>query len=71
MLLSGVYATIFLRTAVLIPITGWCWYVELLYYSNSRSLMVVEILPGTYFKPGVVSPMFQWLAKIADLAVAW
>jgi hypothetical protein len=28
-------------------------------------------LPGTYFKPGVISPVFTWLAKRADLAVAW
>ncbi|KZP18957.1 hypothetical protein FIBSPDRAFT_1045887 [Athelia psychrophila] len=26
---------------------------------------------GTYFKPGVVSPLWGWLAKIADQAVAW
>ncbi|KDQ62719.1 hypothetical protein JAAARDRAFT_171302 [Jaapia argillacea MUCL 33604] len=26
---------------------------------------------GTYFQPGVVSPLFQWVAKIADEAVAW
>ncbi len=26
---------------------------------------------GTYLQPGVVSPLFQWCAKIADEAVAW
>ncbi|KAF9560892.1 hypothetical protein CPC08DRAFT_459719 [Agrocybe pediades] len=26
---------------------------------------------GTYFQPGVVSPLFEWCAKILDLAVAW
>ncbi|THH16718.1 hypothetical protein EW146_g3969 [Bondarzewia mesenterica] len=26
---------------------------------------------GTYFQPGVVSPFFQWGAKILDEAVAW
>lgn len=26
---------------------------------------------GTYFQPGVVSPLFQWGAKILDEAVAW
>ncbi|KAF7987010.1 hypothetical protein HWV62_103 [Athelia sp. TMB] len=26
---------------------------------------------GTYFKPGVVNPMFTWLATILDEAVAW
>ncbi|TFK52162.1 hypothetical protein OE88DRAFT_1711915 [Heliocybe sulcata] len=26
---------------------------------------------GTYFNPGVVSPIFQWIAKIADEAFAW
>ncbi|KAH8104644.1 hypothetical protein BXZ70DRAFT_601721 [Cristinia sonorae] len=26
---------------------------------------------GTYFQPGVVSPFFQWAAKIMDQAVAW
>ncbi|KAG2066291.1 hypothetical protein BDR04DRAFT_1106848 [Suillus decipiens] len=26
---------------------------------------------GTYFSPGVVSPMFTWLAKILDEAFAW
>lgn len=26
---------------------------------------------GTYFQPGVVSPLFQWGAKILDEAFAW
>ncbi|KAF9013136.1 hypothetical protein BDQ17DRAFT_1386764 [Cyathus striatus] len=26
---------------------------------------------GTYFNPGVVSPMFEWFAKILDFAIAW
>ncbi|EPQ51108.1 hypothetical protein GLOTRDRAFT_108364 [Gloeophyllum trabeum ATCC 11539] len=26
---------------------------------------------GTYFNPGAISPLFQWVAKIADEAVAW
>ena len=26
---------------------------------------------GTFFNPGVVSPLLEWLAKTADLAVAW
>ncbi|CAL1713203.1 unnamed protein product [Somion occarium] len=26
---------------------------------------------GTYFQPGVVSPLFQWGAKVLDEAVAW
>ncbi|KJA23235.1 hypothetical protein HYPSUDRAFT_138053 [Hypholoma sublateritium FD-334 SS-4] len=26
---------------------------------------------GTYFEPGVVSPLFEWWAKILDLAFAW
>ena len=26
---------------------------------------------GTYFNPGVVSPIFQWCAKILDEAFAW
>lgn len=26
---------------------------------------------GTYFSPGVVSPLFQWSAKILDEAFAW
>ncbi|KAK2465387.1 hypothetical protein APHAL10511_002741 [Amanita phalloides] len=26
---------------------------------------------GTYFQPGVVSPLFEWCAKILDEAVAW
>lgn len=26
---------------------------------------------GTYFQPGVVSPLLTWFAKIADEAVAW
>lgn len=26
---------------------------------------------GTYFAPGLISPFFAWLARIADLAVAW
>ncbi|KAF5380658.1 hypothetical protein D9757_007007 [Collybiopsis confluens] len=26
---------------------------------------------GTFFAPGVVSPLFQWFAKILDEAVAW
>ncbi|KAI0702283.1 hypothetical protein BC835DRAFT_1263977 [Cytidiella melzeri] len=26
---------------------------------------------GTYFQPGVVAPLFQWCAKMLDMAVAW
>ncbi|PPQ80444.1 hypothetical protein CVT25_001771 [Psilocybe cyanescens] len=26
---------------------------------------------GTYFEPGVVSPLFEWGAKVLDLAFAW
>ncbi|KAL4250658.1 hypothetical protein ABKN59_005360 [Abortiporus biennis] len=26
---------------------------------------------GTYLQPGVISPMFQWCAKILDEAIAW
>ncbi|TFY76082.1 hypothetical protein EWM64_g7930 [Hericium alpestre] len=26
---------------------------------------------GTYFQPGTVSPVFSWVAKVADEAVAW
>ncbi|KAF9485751.1 hypothetical protein BDN70DRAFT_870613 [Pholiota conissans] len=26
---------------------------------------------GTYFQPGVVSPLFEWGAKVLDLAFAW
>ena len=26
---------------------------------------------GTWFKPGVVSPLFEWGAKVLDLAFAW
>jgi uncharacterized protein (DUF2235 family) len=26
---------------------------------------------GTYFQPGVVSPLFNWGAKMLDLALAW
>jgi len=26
---------------------------------------------GTYFEPGVISPLFQWAGKILDEAMAW
>ena len=26
---------------------------------------------GTYFQPGIVSPLFEWGAKVLDLAFAW
>ena len=26
---------------------------------------------GTFFNPGVVSPLLEWVAKTADLAIAW
>lgn len=26
---------------------------------------------GTWFKPGVVSPLFEWGAKVLDLVFAW
>lgn len=26
---------------------------------------------GTYFAPGVVSPLFQWAAQVLDEAIAW
>ena len=26
---------------------------------------------GTWFQPGVVSPIFEWGAKVLDLAFAW
>ena len=26
---------------------------------------------GTYLNPGVVSPIFEWAAKILDEAIAW
>lgn len=32
---------------------------------------LVQAGVGTYFEPGVVSPVFEWVAKILDLAFAW
>ncbi|KAG1742356.1 uncharacterized protein EDB91DRAFT_1336135 [Suillus paluster] len=33
--------------------------------------LIIQAGVGTYFSPGVVSPMFTWLAKILDEAFAW
>jgi hypothetical protein len=33
--------------------------------------LVIQAGVGTYFAPGVVSPMCTWLAKILDEAFAW
>lgn len=37
----------------------------------SRQLCYYDPGIGTWFRPGVVSPVFEWCAKILDLAVAW
>ncbi|KAE9403227.1 hypothetical protein BT96DRAFT_854948 [Gymnopus androsaceus JB14] len=34
-------------------------------------LCYYQVSIGTYFSPGVVSPVFQWCAKILDEAFAW
>ncbi|KAH6911504.1 hypothetical protein BKA70DRAFT_1267909 [Coprinopsis sp. MPI-PUGE-AT-0042] len=37
----------------------------------SQQLCYYDPGVGTWFRPGVVSPLFNWCAKIMDLAVAW
>ncbi|OAX44319.1 hypothetical protein K503DRAFT_679125 [Rhizopogon vinicolor AM-OR11-026] len=45
---------------------------QLSYYQQGySSLLVIQAGVGTYFSPGVVSPMFISLAKILDEAFAW
>ncbi|KAI0333677.1 hypothetical protein GY45DRAFT_1244065 [Cubamyces sp. BRFM 1775] len=38
---------------------------------NDEQLCYYQPGVGTYFNPGVVSPLFQWAAKILDEAFAW
>ncbi|KAH9891558.1 hypothetical protein C8Q73DRAFT_650292 [Cubamyces lactineus] len=38
---------------------------------NTEQLCYYQPGVGTYFNPGVVSPLFQWAAKILDEAFAW
>ncbi|KAI0648141.1 hypothetical protein C8Q79DRAFT_999579 [Trametes meyenii] len=38
---------------------------------NTQQLCYYQPGVGTYFNPGVVSPLFQWGAKIMDEAFAW
>lgn len=38
---------------------------------NDEQLCYYQPGIGTYLNPGVVSPLFQWAAKILDEAVAW
>ncbi|KAK0504323.1 hypothetical protein EDD18DRAFT_1305975 [Armillaria luteobubalina] len=38
---------------------------------SSQQLCYYQAGIGTFFAPGVVSPLFEWVAKIADEAVAW
>ncbi|KAG2151424.1 hypothetical protein DEU56DRAFT_777810 [Suillus clintonianus] len=46
-------------------------FVSLLKKDTDRQLCYYQAGVGTYFAPGVVSPMFTWLAKILDEAFAW
>ncbi|KAH9922868.1 uncharacterized protein BXZ73DRAFT_51265 [Epithele typhae] len=39
--------------------------------STQQQLCYYQPGVGTYFNPGVVSPLFQWCAKILDEAFAW
>ncbi|KAG1906398.1 uncharacterized protein F5891DRAFT_1002156 [Suillus fuscotomentosus] len=46
-------------------------FVSLLKKDTDSQLCYYQAGVGTYFSPGVVSPMFTWLAKILDEAFAW
>ncbi|KAG0703790.1 hypothetical protein DFH29DRAFT_915099 [Suillus ampliporus] len=46
-------------------------FVSLLKKDADSQLCYYQAGVGTYFSPGVVSPMFTWLAKILDEAFAW
>ncbi|KAG2155809.1 uncharacterized protein EDB93DRAFT_53072 [Suillus bovinus] len=46
-------------------------FVSLLKKDTDIQLCYYQAGVGTYFAPGVVSPMFIWLAKILDEAFAW
>lgn len=46
-------------------------FVSLLKKDTDSQLCYYQPGVGTYFSPGVVSPMFTWLAKILDEAFAW
>ncbi|KDR82959.1 hypothetical protein GALMADRAFT_238664 [Galerina marginata CBS 339.88] len=43
----------------------------LLKKDNDEQLCYYQAGVGTYFQPGVVSPIFEWGAKVLDLAFAW
>jgi len=43
----------------------------LLSVDTNKQLCYYQAGVGTYCKPGVVSPLFAWAAKMADEAVAW
>jgi len=43
----------------------------LLNKDESEQLCYYQPGIGTYFNPGVVSPLFEWAAKVLDEAVAW
>ncbi|KAF8158001.1 hypothetical protein B0H34DRAFT_674491 [Crassisporium funariophilum] len=44
---------------------------QLCYYQMVNLTKNVQAGVGTWFEPGVVSPIFEWGAKILDLAFAW
>ncbi|KAG1818458.1 uncharacterized protein BJ212DRAFT_1446354 [Suillus subaureus] len=46
-------------------------FVSLLKKDTDSQICYYQAGVGTYFSPGVVSPMFIWLAKILDEAFAW
>ncbi|KAG1748599.1 hypothetical protein EDB19DRAFT_1682574 [Suillus lakei] len=46
-------------------------FVSFLKKDTDSQLCYYQAGVGTYFSPGVVSPMFTWLAKILDEAFAW
>lgn len=46
-------------------------FVSLLKKDTDSQICYYQAGVGTYFAPGVVSPMFTWLAKLLDEAFAW
>ena len=41
------------------------------HFHSISPIVVFQPGIGTYFQPGVVSPLFTSLAKLADEAIAW
>ncbi|KAF9029438.1 hypothetical protein BDZ89DRAFT_1065404 [Hymenopellis radicata] len=46
-------------------------FFSILHKDDDKQLCYYQAGIGTFFAPGVVSPLLEWFAKVADEAIAW